>query len=389
MRSTFLTPVIVLAALLLSACEDPSNVGLGLIGESGGEPRALSLPVASFTPRDVADVTGGGVTLGSTNPTPRVIAGAVSDPLVGDVSAVAHLDFAAVAGISDAFRSGTVTDVELRLTRNYIYGDTTSTLTFEVLDIPADWEERAPVDTTISLGAVAAVASVPAADRQVVIPLPQDWIDANSEVLRSVDFTADFDGLALRSTDGNALMGFATSTARLRVVAAGDTVDYVANRALTTTTATHAAAVQDRLVQDGVGVGVTAVMPDTIDPSTTGINGVLVRIPVDTVLTSSQTPAGFVRPVLGALRLIGRTQETDSTFTDEFFADALLQDGEYVWPYGALPEQFFQDFIAGKKIELALSAPPTLFTTDPALLVLPGATAEPPAIVLMITRAGI
>ena len=388
MKSYRLATLPLFAVLLLTACEDPSNVGLGLIGESGGEPEVVSLPVESYTPEEIRDVTGGAVILTSSNTTPRFLAGHVEDPLIGTIRATGHVDFSTVSGISDEFREGTVTAAELRLSRDYVYGDTTSTLDVEVRDISGAWDARAPVDTTIATGSVVTVQAVPVAERTVVIPLPQSWIDANDAVLRSETFTTDFQGLALSATAGNAVLGFAAASARLRVVSAGDTVDYVPSRALTTTDITHAD-VSAPIIQDGTGEGLALTLPESLtDLGPAGVNGVSLRLPADSLLTASEKPAGFVRPVLNALRLTARMENEEGEMIDLFVADAVLSGGRYTWPVGALPESFFQDLIAGRNGELLIGASPALYTLDPVLL-MPSGAADAPSLVLTLTRAGI
>ncbi|HEX7070778.1 MAG TPA: hypothetical protein VF190_08225 [Rhodothermales bacterium] len=376
---------LLLLALLSGACEDPSNVGLGLIGESGGAPEVVPFAVQSFDTLHVSDIMGGAILVGSSsNTTPRFIAGTVDDPLVGPLSAIAHVDFVRGSGISDAFEAGPITAAEIRLTRDYVYGDTTSIVQFELLEIPGDWDARAPVDTTITLGATITTQSVTASDRSVVIPLPIEWIDDHSALIRSENFNDDFKGFALRSRSGNAVMGFAATSARLRVVSAGDTVDYIPTRALTTTTLANDTE-NDLLVQDGTGDGLTITLPDLgLGPA--GVNAVLVRIPADTL--AAPAPPNFVRPLLGGLRLVGRILGPDDEILDSFVADALLREGEYVWPIGAVDEGFFQDVIAGARLDLSISAPPTLFTLSPVVLA-PPASANPPVVVVTLTRAGL
>lgn len=389
MNAKPLAPFFLLVAVLFSACEDPSNVGLGLIGESGGEPEVVSAPIQTFEERSVRDVTGGAVIVQANvnNPAPRVLAGVVDDPLLGVTQATAFVDFGGVGGISDEFRDGPVTSVELLLRRDYVYGDTTSTVEFEVLDMTSSWDGLAPVDTTLAPGGLATTASVLASDRNVEIPLPQAWIDANSEVLRSTTFTADFQGLALRPVSGNAVVGFNTALSALRVVAAGDTVNYVVNRVLTTTDAPDRSA-DSPILQDGTGRGLALQLaPDVASLGPAGVNGVVVRVPADTVASTSQTPAGFIRPLLPSLRLTIRTQNDEGEFVDAYLADALLSDGRYLWPLGALPEQLFQEMIAGEPMELHVSAPPGLFSVNPIILTSPGDPTRSPMIILTLTPA--
>ncbi len=376
------------ALLLLAACEDPSNVGLGLIGESGGEPDVISVPVQTFEPAPLRDITGGAILLNQSNPTPRFLAGVVDDPLVGTTTATGYIDFGSVSGISDEFRAGPVTAVDILLRSDYVYGDTTSTVELEIHDIPGTWDARAPVDTTIATGGVVTIASVPANQRDVEISMPQSWIDANSEPLRSTSFTTDFQGIALSGVGGNAIIGFANQAARLRVVSAGDTVEYVPTRSLTTTTVSPLVS-EGIIVQDASAAGILVELPDTVaNLGPAGVNGVLLTIPADTLLAQSQRPPSFLRPTLAGLRLTGRVRGSDGEFVDFFVADAVLANGAYRWPIGAIPENFFYEIFAGEEVQLELSAPSALYTASPAILKGTDVASDGPAFVLTLTRAG-
>src|SRR5690606_18327841 len=140
------------------------------------------------------------------------------------------------------------------------------------------------------------------------ISMPQSWIDANSEPLRSTSFTTDFQGIALSGVGGNAIIGFANQAARLRVVSAGDTVEYVPTRSLTTTTDSPLVS-EGIIVQDASAAGILVELPDTVaNLGPAGVNGVLLTIPADTLLAHSQRPPSFLRPTLAGLRLTGRVR---------------------------------------------------------------------------------
>ena len=362
-------------------------MGLSLIGESGGEPEVVSVRVEEYQAVPVRDLTGGAILLNQSNPTPRFLAGVVDDPLVGAMTATGHIDFSSVSNISDEFREGTVTAVDLLLRRDYVCGDTTSTLSFELRDIPGDWDARAPVDTTISTGGVITTFSIPVSQREIELPMPQAWVEANDALLRSTSFTTEFQGLALAGTSGNAILGINSTTARLRVVSAGDTVEYVPSRALTTTTSSPSQS-GGLVVRDASGQGVQVTLPDSlIEYAPAAVNGIIARVPADTLLARSLLPPDFVRPMLQGLRLVGRLRANGGEFEDFFVADALLTSGTYTWPVGSIPEEFFQEVIAGTEAELILSAPAALYTANPAILK-PAESSDGPVFILTLTRAG-
>ena len=300
------------AALLLTACEDPSGVGLGLIGESGGEPQLESVPVEGLAAEPVSERMGGAV-IQQNLVAIRFLAGAVDDPLIGRIETRGYVDFSTTGGISDEFRNGTVTAATLRLTTSYVYGDTTSSMTLQVAQMVDEWDAADSTAADLSAGGIVTTMEIEPTANEIRIPLPQDWITANDEVLRSRDFTSEFQGFELQGIAGNTVVGFGTTTAALHVVAAGDTVAYPASRVLTTSDAQPGAELTDRLVQDGTGFGLEVQLPATVaELGPAGINGVVLRLPADTLALEQQKPAGFVRPVLRELRLTGRARDDAS-----------------------------------------------------------------------------
>ena len=114
----------------------------------------------------------------------------------------------------------------------------------------------------------------------------------------------------------------------------------------------------------------------------------LLTIPADTLLAQSQRPPSFLRPTLAGLRLTGRVRGSDGEFVDFFVADAVLANGAYRWPIGAIPENFFYEIFAGEEVQLELSAPSALYTASPAILKGTDVASDGPAFVLTLTRAG-
>lgn len=371
------------AALVLTACEDPSNVGLGLVGETGGEPEVVTVSLQPYAPIEVRDVTGGPVSA-TANTTLRFFAGMVADPLIGSLDATGYVDFRTVSGISDEFRNGTVTAAELRLSRDYVYGDTTGTIEVQISEMTGTWDAVSPTDAEITAGDAITTASFAADRREVVIPLPQAWIDANSSLLRSSSFTADFGGFEIAPVEGSAVFGFSNATSRFRVIAGGDTVDYQVERSLTTTSTELLPDRDENLVWDATTHGLTLELPPSVQElGPAGVHSARIRLPADTTITEREKPAGFVRPMLDRIRITG-VVDSVAAFTSEV---SLSASGDFIFTEAHLPTRFFQNMIAGEDVSFILSAPPSRFSLDPILLVPPDPASVAPAVVITLTRA--
>jgi hypothetical protein len=224
-------PLLGLLALgLLAACQDPSGVGLGLIDEEGGDPSLVLLLPEDLTLGDREDVTGGYAD--GTLPTQeRILVGAVMDPDFGDVEAHAYLDVRPPTVVPSGFTERTITSATLRLARDYVYGDSTATLALALYEITADeWNPvGAGADTTFAVGDLLDTYDVSASDTLSTLRLPEAWVDANDELLRSDSALAAINGFQLRLDDGaagGAVVGFDALRSTLRLTTSEDTVDY-------------------------------------------------------------------------------------------------------------------------------------------------------------------
>ena len=188
---------LLLASLSVAACEDPSNVGVGLVGEGGGEPVVERVELAEFEDVEGTDVTGG---------TQLVLAGRVNDPLLGTLSATGHLDFDAVGGADVAgFRDTTLASATLQLVPNYAYGDTTTEVTLQLSSVPDEFNAAgATADTTLPAGEPIATFRFAPTDTLVSVPLPEAWIAANDTTLRSTRATSIFHGFQIAPAPGSA-----------------------------------------------------------------------------------------------------------------------------------------------------------------------------------------
>lgn len=280
--------------LTLTACEDPSNVGLGLIGEQGGNAEVEVVTPSTFESTPAEDLTGNTV---------RVLAGTVNDPLLATISATGYLDI----GSRSTTISDPITEASLRLVPDYLYGDTTAIFTLTLREMPEEWEATGRnADTTLVAGAELAQVTFAASDTLVVVDLPQAWVEANDAFLRDTTFFAEVHGFQLDVSGGNAVVGFDSGTSRFRTIAA-DTVDFRFGKTLTSLARTGTPAVPPNrvLLQDGVGPAVAlnfdfdAALPDG------AVNRAILRAFADTLALGQDAPPNFVRPSIERLQLIG------------------------------------------------------------------------------------
>jgi hypothetical protein len=257
-----------LGTLLVAACQDPSGVGLGLIGEEGNDPNAAVVLPDSLWIAASDDVTGGFAN-GALPDQDRVLAGAVTDPVFGDVRADAYLDVQPPATVPSGFRDRTITSATLRLVRSSIYGDSTAMLDFALHEVAASWSPlNAKSDTTFAVGDLLATYDVPAssADSVVALALPASWVSENDELLRSDSVTTALDGFRLSLEEGafgGAVLGFDALESRLRLTTEEDTVDYFLREVFTHVERGPAGpALPDRVyLRDGAGEALAFSFP--------------------------------------------------------------------------------------------------------------------------------
>ncbi len=282
--------------MIFAACDDPSNVGIGLIGdEQGGVPAIRNVDPFDFANTPLTRPGGS---------QPRVLAGRVVDPLAGTIEAEGYFDLSTTA--SSSFRDKMVTSASLRLTPTYAYGDTTQEVTFAIRPIESEFTTPSllPPDTTYPTGAVIREFSFIPTDSLVVIPMPQSWVQSNDAVLRSTEFASSFHGFRLEQVSGASVVGFAGQS-QLRAFAESDSAIYPVTRAYSAIRRTSNVDIPAERVFYQAGVGPIASFEldaETVDAS--AINQAKLVFQSDT-LTLSQKPVGFIRPVITTLDLYG------------------------------------------------------------------------------------
>ncbi len=228
--------VAALAALVLSACQEPAGVGLGLIDEEQSDPRVRTISLSDLDTVQTATVTFG---LATTNNQSipvqsRVLAGSVVDPEFGDVTTVAYIDFSRVPELTDGVAGSDILEAWVELDPNYVYGDTTTALPLELRPILGSWdvESEIPPDSLFTVGEVLSTTEIASSDSLRRFDIPQSFVRANADLFVSDGFGDNFDGFALQVPAGfmpspGAVIGFGTlesQGAGLRLATASDTL---------------------------------------------------------------------------------------------------------------------------------------------------------------------
>lgn len=308
------------AALALSACQDPAGVGLGLIDEEQLDPNVRIVPVT-----DVVTFEDSTSAIGIADPRnaasqPRVLAGDVIDPAFGDVRAVAYLDLLQAEDLPNDAEAGDVSEAWFEIRRSYAYGDTTAALPLELRPIQGAWEVDAeyPADTLFDVGEALATVEISAADSLRRFDLPASWVSANAALLVGDGFSAGFEGFALQTPAGYApapgvVFGFDTYDTRgtgLRVVVDGDTLLYPLSEVFTSLAVAAPVAppagVLPARARSGRAVRFEAAFAD-LEP--TALARARLRLPVDASLARE---GAFVRPVATSGLVYGLRGEGES-----------------------------------------------------------------------------
>ncbi len=297
-----------LAALLFAACDDPSNVGLGLVGDEGGTPEIVRADLA-LTSLNQVERTGNAE---------QALSGVTNDPVLGTITASAYFDFGSAQVVNDnstldSFRASIVQGVTLDLPVSYRYGDTLSTVRYALRSISGPFiATGAPSDTSFAVGSVITTFETSANASTVSVPLPDDWVARLDTTLRGSDFLNSFDGLYLEPLSGDAILGFRQFSASgqslvgLTARSAADTIRFVANAGVTAVARSGAPTFGDGvLLQDGFPHALTV---DVSDPallsaySNAGLARVAIELPTRSVLGDV---GSYVRPqASGDLQLV-------------------------------------------------------------------------------------
>lgn len=322
------------ACVLLAACQNPGEVGLGLIDDAGDDPNVRVVPAATTDTLHTPIVTAGysDVALGMPLQA-RVLVGSVIDPVYGDAAAVGYFDASRPSPIPEDFADSTIVGIQLRLVRDYVYGETTTEQTFELRAVQGAWTPTGlPSDTTLGTGDVLATATVLATQDEVVFDLPASYVAANDTTFTSAQFGSSFEGFAVSLPDGaaampGAVLGFSSADSEIRAITSGgDTLSYSVAEVYTRLTRGEPGPdmLARRLLQTGSPTGLAL---------TFGFDDVLMlplararfKLPIDPSLSGDE--GTFSRPQATSAALFGLSGEQrvllagltrrDSTVTDQ------------------------------------------------------------------------
>ena len=302
------------APLIVVSCSDPvSDVGLDLLG-SEVNLQTKTAQVSSFSASPLVDITGSA---------PRVLVGSVDDPLTGQIATHGFLDF---GGDFSGAPSDSISRVQLKLSRNYNFGDTLATVQFELHQILNEWNHIGRrSDTGLDVGP--AIMTVTTQDTLTIVDLPDSWVNENESVLRSADFETDFHGFALIENGSGQVVGFTSTRTVLEVTSSGGLTTY-------NVSSTHTQIERMRpsdtpsgflLFQDGAGPAIELDFAfDEFENQP--INGVELVFSVDTD-ASQAAPENFVRPLPQILQLVA--VPLDDTDPAVLVGQATINDGAY------------------------------------------------------------
>lgn len=342
----FVPTLSLLAGLfLLSGCDDPSNVGQGLLDAQSGDTRVSTMSPDVIDRLDRPDETGGNAGSGAV----RALAGTVDDPVLGTMTAHGFIDFVPSSQFESTFTNGSVTWAGLELNLDYRYGDTTGVVQFDLFSIPGNWlSSEVDAGSDIPRGGRIASYEIPVTAGVVTLPLPEAWVDSNDATLRSSTFTDTFHGFGIVPTGGDAIVGFRFSESVLRASAVpGDTVTYAMSKVGTLTDLSATAAPADHVIlQDGSAESVFMRFPlrgEVLDESL--IHRVIMQLTA--VDLSSRYPEGFSRPLPGVLGL--EAVSADGQTRLEIAEVAINASGDFVVDNTTLTN-VFQSANLGKSV---------------------------------------
>ena len=322
------------AAFVLSACQDPAGVGLGLIDEDQSDPSVRIVPLAEI---DTLAISGSAIGIADPNNAlgqSRVLVGQVLDPVYGDARAIGYVDAIQPAAARE-LEAGEVRQVWLEMPRSYAYGDTTTTLPVELHAIQGSWEARPsyPADTVFAVGPTLATADLAPGDTLARFDLPASWVSANAATLVGDDFGDAFEGFGLQTAAGFAAMPgavyglgtFAADGAGLRVATDEDTLRFGLSEVFTSISTTVPTAPPPGVLPLRYGSGAAVqFQADLAAVGSTPLARALLRFSVDESLTEQ---GSFVRPLPRVAFLFGVGPAVDADPTCRVLGLVTFADG--------------------------------------------------------------
>ena len=287
------------------ACEDPSSVGLGLVGDESGQPVTAAIDMATFeTSDDTGIIDNNG----------EVFVGTVNDPTFGATQATGYLDFQTGASVPANYRNGTVEQVILRLEPSYMYGDTLEQMTIAVHESLREFTGSGSTQDSIpEVGPELFRFDMMPTDSLVDVTLPDSWVTSRDADLRSTSFATLFQGFQLVPVSGNTVVSFLNNSggeSSILGIAGTDTVQYRAIKSISQfEKMTEGTVPANRLpFQSGVGPKITLNF-DFSEFQGVALNRISVRILRDSL--AADTPANFFRPEPESIALFGLAENAE------------------------------------------------------------------------------
>jgi len=345
-RRHFTLPLVLLVCLLpMFGCDDPSNVGQGLLDAQAGETRIIPLSPGEVSAGDRSDLTGGNSASGAV----RALVGVVDDPVIGTMRSTGFVDFVPSSQFGSDFLNGSVSWAGLELNLDYRYGDTTGVLQFDLYGVAESWlSSEITADADIPLGSLVASYEVPVREGIVSLPLPEAWVAANDARLRSETFTDAFHGFSIVPTAGNAIAGFRFTESALRAtVVPGDTVSFALSKVGTVTEVDADRLPSDYVIlQDGAPHGVFLRFPlrgDGLEESL--IHRVTLGLTAENL--DALYPDSFLRPLPSVLGM--EAVSADGLTRLEIAEVSINADGRFIMDNTTLTN-VFQSANLGKSV---------------------------------------
>lgn len=334
MRFSLVYAVLLAGSLLsLTACDDSSDVGLGVGSDplEGGVPKTYEVSPDNHSITRDPPVTGRSLDQG----TWRFLTGRVEElPQTENnytVHAEGYVDFLGRSSLPDEIGSADAEDLsaELRLPRSYLHGDTTSTLDVRLYDLTEEADmNQATADTAFSAEAEPFLnTSISPTDTLATIDLPSGWVQEHLDILQNTSdggdtFSEDFHGFKITTSQGNAVVGFSSTETSLRLTYEPDSTsaDFQGIKSFTHVDHSNLSFSSDEywLLQDGVGRSFSMEWNFDTPPLDTlreaPLNRAEIFVPTDsTELASTVSNPHFVRPSAQGFRILAtRSQEGSS-----------------------------------------------------------------------------
>lgn len=210
---------------LLSACETPGSVG-GSFTDPGTELKDTVFAINDIQTESYTTYSG------------RLSffsAGQFNDPLFGNLSARSFIKPSIPGIVNDTLSSNVQMNLRLILNDNSIYGDTTSTADFDLVEIDQVWRGRAVElydDIEISQNLVGSF-SIDEATDSLDVPLASEWVQRYRAYYNTISanrdslYLYDFHGLALVPKNESKIIPFNPSSVRFMTIDTGSDTSFI------------------------------------------------------------------------------------------------------------------------------------------------------------------